>query len=402
MRAYETIVRAIARTIATVSPVTIAVAVTALSAATLFVVTDTIRTFSENDGELQIVEAVMSEIGTSRIQPAALTTMPIAAKGPLFEGIDSEALGAVLQRGSWAFVAAFLMIAIAWRRRDQGAPAIADAAIATEDPELQRMLATVQEQQRILARRYYEEKLKAEIANNSKVSFLSHLSHDIRTPLNHIIGFADLMKHETYGPLGDARYANYVETIKGSGERLLAFFASILELAEFESGEKTMRQDPILADDLTRVAVRRFRAQAMRAGIALVCGAPTDAKVIGDRFCLERMLGNLIDNAIRFTPQGGRVTVASYAADNGIVFEITDTGIGMSPERLQAVSQPFAFAFGDAALTREHGGAGLGISIARAIAEQSGGRLAIDSRAGMGTTVAVSLPLRPVNYGMAA
>ena len=159
MRAYETIVRALTRTIAAVSPVTIAVAVTALSAATLFVVSDTIRTFSENDGELQIVEAVMSEIGTSHIAPASLTTMPIAAKGPLFEGIDSVALGAVLQRGSWAFVAAFLMIAIAWRRRDQVPAAIDDASLATQDPELQHMLATVQEQQRVLARRYYEEQL---------------------------------------------------------------------------------------------------------------------------------------------------------------------------------------------------------------------------------------------------
>jgi two-component system cell cycle sensor histidine kinase PleC len=163
-----------------------------------------------------------------------------------------------------------------------------------------------------------------------------------------------------------------------------------------------MRQDPFPADDLLRTAVRRYRTQAMRAGIALISGAPTGATLCGDRFCLERMLGNLIENAIRFTPQGGRVNVAAYAADNGIVLEITDTGIGMSTERLAAVSQPFAFAFGDAALTREHGGAGLGISIARAIAEQSGGRLAIDSRAGMGTTVAVSLPLRPAEESRAA
>jgi two-component system cell cycle sensor histidine kinase PleC len=94
---------------------------------------------------------------------------------------------------------------------------------------------------------------------------------------------------------------------------------------------------------------------------------------------------------VRFTPSGGKVSIAAYAGDDGVVLEITDTGIGMSPERLEALSQPFAF--GDAALTRQHSGAGLGIAIARAIAELSGGRLAIDSRLSLGTTVAISLPL---------
>ena len=113
------------------------------------------------------------------------------------------------------------------------------------------------------------------------------------------------------------------------------------------------------------------------------------------------MLGNLIENAIRFTPQGGRVTVAAYAADDGIVLEITDTGIGMSPERLAAVSQPFAFAFGDAALTREHGGAGLGISD-RPRHRRAERRPPRDRQPpGLGTTVAISLPLRAAERGAA-
>jgi len=94
---------------------------------------------------------------------------------------------------------------------------------------------------------------------------------------------------------------------------------------------------------------------------------------------------------VRFTPRGGKVTLAAYAAADGVVLEITDTGIGMGQERLETLSQPFVF--GDAALTRDREGAGLGIAIARAIAELSGGHLAIDSRQGLGTTVAISLPL---------
>src|SRR6185295_3447041 len=126
------------------------------------------------------------------------------------------------------------------------------------------------EEQRLLARRYHEEKIKAEAASRSKTAFLAHLSHDIRTPLNHIIGFADLIRHQTYGPIGDSRYLNYVETIKGSGEQLLGFFASILDLAELEGGKRELKAEPVNVDALLEAAARKFRSQAARAGIGLV------------------------------------------------------------------------------------------------------------------------------------
>ena len=103
------------------------------------------------------------------------------------------------------------------------------------------------------------------------------------------------------------------------------------------------------------------------------------------------MLGNIVDNAIRYTQPRGSVALSSYAASDGVVLEITDNGIGMSAERLAAVSHPFAF--GDASLPRERDGMGLGLAIARTIVELSGGHLAIDSRPSLGTTVAISLPL---------
>ncbi|HVX82395.1 MAG TPA: PAS-domain containing protein, partial [Devosiaceae bacterium] len=102
----------------------------------------------------------------------------------------------------------------------------------TERRRADLLLSAVREEQRQLARRYHEEKLRAEAASRAKTSFLAHLSHDIRTPLNHIIGFADMIRHQTYGPVGDARYLTYIDMIKGSGEKLLASFARILELAE--------------------------------------------------------------------------------------------------------------------------------------------------------------------------
>ena len=270
----------------------------------------------------------------------------------------------------------------------------------TRQRQTAHQLTSVREEQRLLARRYHEEKLRAEAASRSKTAFLAHLSHDIRTPLNHIIGFAEMMRHQTYGPLGDARYLDYVQGMQDSGQRLLDFFATILELAELESGRKALVTEPLLVDELLRQVRRRFSAQAQRAGVILALGASCGAQLLGDRFSLERMLGNLLENAIRFTPTGGRVTLAAFAAADGVVLEVTDTGIGMSEQRLASLSQPFAF--GDASFTREHTGAGLGIAIARTIAELSGGRLAIDSRQGLGTTVAISLPMRSVEQAEAA
>src|SRR5262249_34186462 len=137
----------------------------------------------------------------------------------------------------------------------------------TESRRTDDLLNTIREEQRQLARRYHEEKLKAEAASRSKTSFLAHLSHDIRTPLNAIIGFAEMMRQQTYGPLGDQRYASYVEDMKTSGERLLSFFGRVLELVELEKGEKPLKADPFSMDEMLNAVARRFAAQAQRAGI---------------------------------------------------------------------------------------------------------------------------------------
>ncbi len=297
----------------------------------------------------------------------------------------SEAISGISDLGSRSAIAyglAVLAGLLSLRRR----PTTAVPAQTGYAP----LLESIREEQRVLARRYHEEKLRAEAASRSKTAFLAHLSHDIRTPLNHIIGFAEMMRHQTYGPLGDERYMTYVESIRMSGERLLGFFGSILDLAELEGGRRELEVAPLAVDDLMLAASRRFSAQAQRARVTLSLGVPCGASILGDRFSLDRVLGNLLDNALRFTPAGGRVTLAAHAAMDGVVLEITDTGLGMSAERVSALSQPFAF--GDATLAKDREGAGLGLAIARAIVELSGGHLAIDSRPSIGTTVAVSLP----------
>lgn len=270
----------------------------------------------------------------------------------------------------------------------------------TERRQTAAQLEAVRKEQRLLARRYHEEKLRAEAASRAKTNFLAHLSHDVRTPLNHIIGFADLISHETFGPLGDPRYAEYVESIKTSGQHLLTSFASILDLAELEGGQKPLRQEPVLLDEVLDAVTKRFSGQIERAGLSLKAGIATGAVLRGDRLAMMRMLGNIMDNAIRFNRKGGEIVLAAFRADDGVVIEISDTGIGMSEERLARLSQPFAQ--GDSTFARDGTGPGLGISIARAIAELSGGRIAIDSSPSLGTTVAISLPVEQAAAELAA
>lgn len=241
-----------------------------------------------------------------------------------------------------------------------------------------------------LARQFHAEKLAAEAASRAKTSFLAHLSHDMRTPLNHIIGFADLIQHEPYGELGDKRYSGYVADIKRSGEALRDSFSDILELAQLEAGETVQDNQEIDVYEFTQKVINRHQARAQRAGIDLIAGNLADATILADRALIQRMIDNLVDNAIRFTPESGSVVLNCWEGTDGVVFEVTDTGIGMPRERVELLSQPFVL--GEAAFTKEHKGLGLGISTSRAIAELSGGTLTIDSHPGIGTTVVVTIP----------
>lgn len=261
----------------------------------------------------------------------------------------------------------------------------------TERKAADRMLAALREDQRTLARRYHEEKIRAEAASHAKTAFLAHLSHDIRTPLNHIIGFTDLIGMETYGPLGDQRYCTYLRDIRQAGERLLKCFGDVLEFAELEGGRKKLKCEPVGLYDLIENTAARFSSRAARAGVHLDVRPHANGFLAGDRQCLSRMLDNLLDNAIRHTPRGGEVRLAVWSAEDGVVLEVSDTGIGIAEDLLCRLSQPFALP--DPTHPKTHEGIGLGIAIARAIAEASGGRLVIDSMPESGTTVAISLPL---------
>ncbi len=260
-------------------------------------------------------------------------------------------------------------------------------------------ISSLRDQQNNLRRAHGEEKLRADAARTSKSAFLAHLSHDIRTPLNHIIGFADLISHQTFGPLGDQRYLAYVKDIKQSGEGLLNGIADVLELSELQSGQTILSREKIIVDEMLRTLKKKFGARAKRCGINLDVDCWCEAVLFGDRAGIERIMANILDNALRFTPGGGQVRIGAWVADDGVVFEVTDTGIGIDKNKLGKLFEPFSL--GDASKSRQQtenaAGMGMGLAIARSIAELSGGELAVDSMAGIGTTVAVSLPMNEQN-----
>ncbi|WP_299347488.1 PAS domain-containing sensor histidine kinase [uncultured Maritalea sp.] len=263
---------------------------------------------------------------------------------------------------------------------------------STEHHAAKKAKKALQEQYRELAKQYHAEKIAAEAASRSKTSFLAHLSHDMRTPLNHIIGFADLVQHEPYGPLGDKRYSNYISDIKQSGEALLDNFASILDLAQLEGGQTIQNDTDVDMYKFVKQSLRRHAARAKRAGLKLDAMNLCESVVKADPALLRRMVDNLLDNAIRFTQEGGSIVLNCWCGNDGVVLEVTDSGIGMPQERVELLSQPFIL--GEAAFTKDHNALGLGIATSRAIAELSGGSLVIDSNPGIGTTVAITLPAK--------
>ena len=224
----------------------------------------------------------------------------------------------------------------------------------------------------------------------SAARFLAAASHELRTPLNAILGFAGLLEK---GDLAESEGREYGRYIRESGEHLLRVLDGILDLARIEAGTLALRTqagiDPHrLCEDCTRLVA----AQATSGGLRLALDVAADAPLlVADRTRLLQALLNLLSNAIKFTAAGGEVVLAARrGGDGGAVFEVRDTGVGMTGPEIEAALQPF----GPACPGREprRAGIGLGLPLARCFVELHGGSLSIDSKTGAGTTARIVLP----------
>jgi signal transduction histidine kinase len=232
----------------------------------------------------------------------------------------------------------------------------------------------------------------AEAANRTKSEFLANMSHELRTPLNAVIGFSDVMLAQAFGPLGAARYREYAEDINRSGQHLLNIINDILDLSKIEAGHLELHEEICDAAAIVEACRHLLKQRAELGGVdlRLDIGAPPPA-LRADAVKLKQILVNLMTNAVKFTPAGGQVVVtAARAADGWFEFTVADTGIGIAPADIERVMQPFVQV--ENSMARRHGGTGLGLPLARRLAELHDGELRLISRLGAGTTVTVRLP----------
>jgi PAS domain S-box-containing protein len=232
----------------------------------------------------------------------------------------------------------------------------------------------------------------AEAANRSKSEFLANISHELRTPLNAIIGFSEVMRDEIFGPIGPPQYRAYLGDVLVSANHLLEVINDILDVAKAEAGKLDLRETTVPLARIVHIAARLVEERALRGSLTLALELPEELPpLFVDERKLKQILINLLTNAIKFTPQGGRITVgARFAEDGDLLVEVADTGIGIAPEQIATALAPFGQV--DSRLSRRYNGTGLGLPLTRALVELHGGSLALSSELEKGTTVTVRLP----------
>ncbi|UUO07061.1 ATP-binding protein [Blastopirellula sp. J2-11] len=233
---------------------------------------------------------------------------------------------------------------------------------------------------------------RAESANHAKSQFLANMSHEIRTPLNGIMGFTDLLLYDAESTEADRR--EYLETVRSSGDHLLALINEILDLSKIESGQLLIEKAPCSPQQILTdvISVLRPKFEEKKLQIRRHWDSDIPLQVLTDAPRLKQLLLNIVGNAIKFT-QTGEVRIVSRleaeASRSRLIFDVIDTGIGIPQDKLGMIFQPFSQA--DSSVTRRFGGTGLGLTISRNLAELLGGSLHAESVEGLGSKFTITI-----------
>lgn len=234
---------------------------------------------------------------------------------------------------------------------------------------------------------------RAEEANLEKSKFLANVSHELRTPLNAIIGFSDIMSNALLGSQDPDRYREYATNIHDSAGQLLKLITDILDITTIQAGEHPFSSESFPFAQIVDECCKSIQGHSDSRNIVLEQDMPVDLPPLdADRNAVRRILMNLLSNAIRYAPDGGKVAVSASVSNNWFDWVVADQGVGIAPAVLPKMTDPFERGQRDPYKSED--GTGLGLTIVQSLVELHGGKLKIESELGKGTRVRVSLPLR--------
>lgn len=243
-----------------------------------------------------------------------------------------------------------------------------------------------------IAQKLHDAVRRAEQANLVKSRFLANMNHELRTPLNAIIGFSEIIASEAFGPMQPPQYRDYIEDIHISGKRLLELVNNVLDMAKVQAEDFDFVEGDVGMVELLKKCREAAREQLGSRGLQLRIRVTDDARWLrADDAIVKSIVANLVSNACKFTNAGGAITIsAALDPDRSYVLTVADTGVGMAQADIPAAFEPFGQI--DTSLTRRYQGAGLGLTLTRAMVELHGGTLQIESIVGAGTMVTVRFP----------
>ena len=216
------------------------------------------------------------------------------------------------------------------------------------------------------------------------------MSHELRTPLNAIIGFSQLMGQQAFGPLGSDKYREYCRDIHASGEYLLGVFSDVLDMSRLEAGKMRLSRAQVGVESAIRRALCDVAETAREKRLTIEVEAGGGETLNADPEAIERILQTLLRNAVKFTPDGGAISVGAQAFNEQIYIYVEDSGPGIPSQDISRLGRPFEQAHGGMANGMK--GSGLGLAIANSLVELHGGTLRINSTLGEGTVVLVAMP----------
>ena len=251
-----------------------------------------------------------------------------------------------------------------------------------------------------LAERHLEQKARAEMANRAKAEFLANMSHELRTPLNAIIGFSEMMEQQPFGPLGSPKYRDYCSHIHQSGQYLLHVVTEVLDMSSLEAGRVRLNRSEFGVEAAIDNAVQDIEGTARAKSLAIEIDVSPAETIHADREAVERILVTLLRNAVKFTPEGGAISVGAQAFNEQVYIYVEDSGPGIASADLSRLGRPFEQA--ETILANGMKGSGLGLAIANSLVELHGGSLRINSTPGEGTVVLLALPKSPAVHRLPA